>query len=107
MSLLVYRGKVDVNLRIFLPLFIFKYRDRATIIGDILSSLSINPRGRRKTNIKQSAGLNNDMLNRYLDLLMRNGYVMVDSGDVYKLTQRGLRLLQNLDVEYLRMSMKT
>lgn len=94
-------------MRIFLPLFTFKYRDRATIIGDILSALCINPRGRRKTNIKQSAGLSNDMLNKYLDLLLRNGYVLIENGDVYKLTQRGLRLLQNLDVEYLRMSMKT
>jgi len=85
--------------------FAFKYRDRATIIGDILISLARRPEGKRKTNIKQSANLSSDLLNKYLDLLLRNGYVILEDGEVYKLTPRGLKLLQNLDFEYLKMRM--
>jgi len=54
----------------------------------------------------QSANLSSDLLNKYLDLLLRNGYILVENNTVYKLTPRGLKLLQNLDVEYLRMAMK-
>jgi predicted transcriptional regulator len=85
----------------------FKYRDRAKIIADILIPLVRNPEGKRRTNIKQSANLSSEMLNRYLDLLIRNGYIMIENKEVYRLTSRGLKLLQNLDMEYLRMAMKT
>ena len=95
-----------MDLRILLPFSAFKYRDRAKIIADILSSLIIRPEGKRKTNIMQSANLSSDLLNKYLDLLLRNGYILVENNTVYKLTPRGLKLLQNLDVEYLRMAMK-
>lgn len=95
-----------MDLRIFLSFSAFKYRDRAKIIADILSSLIIRPEGKRKTNIMQSANLSSDLLNKYLDLLLRNGYILVENNTVYKLTPRGLKLLQNLDVEYLRMAMK-
>lgn len=80
----------------------FKNRDRAAIIADILNSLARSPRGKRKTNIMQSANLSNDMSNKYLDLLLRNGLVRVEDGGVYKPTTKGLKLLQNLDIEYLR-----
>jgi predicted transcriptional regulator len=95
-----------VNLRVFFPFFTFKYRDRATIIADILASLVEKPDGKRKTNIKQSANLSSDLLNKYIDLLLRNGYIMINNGDIYRLTQRGLKLWQNLDFEYLKMRMK-
>lgn len=39
--------------------FMFKKRDRATIIADILKSVSYS-RGKRKTNITQSANLSTD-----------------------------------------------
>jgi len=94
-------------MRIFFPCLTFKYRDRATIIADILGSLVERPDGKRKTNIKQSANLSSDLLNKYLDLLLRNGYIMINDGDVYRLTQRGLKLWQNLDLEYLRIRIRT
>jgi predicted transcriptional regulator len=96
-----------VNLRVFFPLFTFKYRDRATIIADILASLIAKPDGKRKTNIRQSANLSSDLLNKYLDLLLRNGYIMINNGDIYRLSQRGLKLWQNLDLEYLRIRGRT
>lgn len=87
--------------------FAFKYRDRATIIADILNSLVRNPRGKRKTNIKQSANLSTYLLNKYLDLLLRNDFVKIEDGDIYKPTTKGLKLLQNLDIEYLKLTMRT
>ena len=96
-----------MRFQVFLPFFAFKYRDRAKIIADILISLAVKPDGKRKTNIMQSANLSSDLLNRYLDLLLRNGYIMVENSAIYKLTPRGLHLLQNLDIEYLRIRMRT
>lgn len=87
-------------------LFYFFKRDRATIIADILKSLKYNPRGKRKTKIMQSANLNFDQLNKYLDLLMRNGYVMVE-GHMYKPTSRGLEFLETVEGNYLKMKIRT
>jgi len=53
----------------------------------------------------QSANLSTDQMNKYLDLLIRNGYVIVD-GYMYKPTSRGLRLLQNLETEYLKLKIR-
>jgi len=87
--------------------FAFKNRDRATIIADILNSLVRNPQGKRKTNIRQSANLSTGLLNKYLDLLLSNGFVKVENGEIYKPTTKGLKLLQNLDIEYLKMTIRT
>lgn len=80
----------------------FKNRDRATIIIDILNSLVNNPRGKRKTNIRQSANLSSHMSDKYLEFLLRNDFIKVEEGGLYKPTTRGLRLLQNLDLHYLK-----
>jgi len=85
--------------------FLFKKRDRATIIADILKSVSYNPRGKRKTNIMQSANLSYDQLNKYLDLLMRNGYVIIDR-QMYKPTSRGLEFLETFEAEYIKLKIK-
>lgn len=90
-------------LSIDLLLSVFKKRDRATIISDILKSLSRSGRGRRKTQVKQSANLSTDQVNKYLDLLIRNGYVILAEGYLYKPTSKGLRFLQNLESEWLRL----
>lgn len=80
----------------------FQKRDRVTIIADILKSLNYSKRGRRKTNIMQSANLSYDQLNKYLDLLMRNGYVVVE-GQMYKPTSRGLEFLETVENDYLKL----
>jgi len=88
----------------FNPLcLMFKNRDSATIIADILKAVGESSRGKRKTNIMQSANLSHDQVNKYLDLLMRNGYIMLDGGYLYKPTGKGLRFLENLQAEYLKM----
>lgn len=95
----------NINLSIDSLFSMFKKRDRATIIADILKSIRYSPKGRRKTNIMQSANLSTDQMNKYLDLLMRNGYVIVD-GHMYKPTSRGLGLLENLETEYLKLKVR-
>ena len=84
--------------------FGFKNRDRATIIADILNSLVNNPRGKKKTNIRQSANLSSYMSDKYLDFLLRNDFIKIEEGGIYKPTTKGLRLLQNIDVHYLKMA---
>jgi len=81
----------------------FKNRDSATIIADILRAVGDSPKGKRKTNIMQSANLSYDQVNKYLDLLLRNGYVILQDGYVYKPTGDGLRFLASLQAEYIKM----
>jgi len=95
----------SINLSIDSLLFVFKKRDRATIIADILKSIRFRPKGRRKTNIMQSANLSSDQMNKYLDLLIRNGYIIMD-GHMYKPTSRGLRFLENLETDYLKLKVR-
>lgn len=82
----------------------FKNRDRATIIADILNSLVNNPRGKRKTNIRQSANLSSYMSDKYLEFLLHNEFIRIEEGGIYKPTTKGLRLLQNLDVNYIKIA---
>lgn len=82
----------------------FKNRDRATIIADILNTLVNNPKGKRKTNIRQSANLSSHMSDKYLEFLLHNDFIKIEGGGIYKPTTKGLRLLQNLDLHYLKMA---
>ena len=84
----------------------FKHRDRATIIADIIGSLVRKPSGVRKSNIKQTANLSTYMLSKYLDLLLLNALVKVDDKGIYRTTTKGLKLLQDLNIEYLRMTIR-
>jgi len=89
------------------PFFAFKNRDRLTIIADILKCVSEYGKDRRKTNIMQSANLNHTLVNKYLDLLLRNGYVVLDDGCMYKPTSKGLRFLYNLEIDVLKLTYRT
>lgn len=82
--------------------FLFTKRDRATIIADIIKSVRYNPSGKRKTHIMRNANLNFDQINKYLDLLIRNGYIVSD-GRVYKPTARGLEFLETVESDYLKL----
>ena len=93
-----------LNLSVDSLFSMFKKRDRATIIADILKSVRYS-KSRRKTNIMQSANLSTDQMNKYLDLLLRNGYVILD-GCKYKPTLKGLELLENLETDYLKIKIR-
>ncbi len=74
----------------------FKYRDRASIIGDIFDSINSDPKGRTKTSIMRGANLNFDQVNTYLHHLVILGLIKyvdpLKSQEVarYKLTAKGL-----------------
>lgn len=93
-----------LNLSVGSLFSMFKKRDRATIIADILKSVRYS-KSRRKTNIMQSANLSTDQMNKYLDLLLRNGYLILD-GRKYKPTPKGLELLENLETDYLKIKLR-
>ncbi|MGD8505813.1 MAG: winged helix-turn-helix domain-containing protein [Candidatus Bathyarchaeota archaeon] len=82
----------------------FKYRDRASIVKDILETITTDPNGKTKTNIMRAANLNFEQVNKYLDFLVTcdairaadplNGQELAR----YKLTQKGLQFLRNTAV---------
>ncbi|UCC32832.1 MAG: hypothetical protein JSW53_03250 [Candidatus Bathyarchaeota archaeon] len=82
----------------------FKYRDRATIVGDILGTIYHDPRGKTKTGIMRSTNLNFNQANKYLDFLILCDMVKatnpLKSQELarYRLTDKGLVLLKNFDV---------
>ena len=82
----------------------FKYRDRATIIGDILDTIYRDPKGKTKTGIMRSTNLNFDQANKYLNSLMLCDIVKVtdplrsQQAARYRLTERGVVLLKNFDL---------
>ncbi|NIQ07533.1 MAG: hypothetical protein GWO20_17975, partial [Candidatus Korarchaeota archaeon] len=53
----------------------FKYRDRLTIIIDILKAIKNSKKGRRKTQIMQSANLNYAQMKKYLSYLLDCGMI--------------------------------
>lgn len=79
-------------------LYAFKYRDRHSIIADILKAVAKSSKGSKKSHIMQRANLNSIQINRYIDVLLRNGFVIVD-GYRYRLSTKGLRYLENIESE--------
>jgi predicted transcriptional regulator len=82
----------------------FKYRDRASIIGDILSAINSDPKGKTKTSIMRGANLNLEQVNRYLQLLMLSGLIKAEepltSQELarYRLTKKGLSVLREYTI---------
>ena len=80
----------------------FKYRDRMTIIGDILKTLRKTKEGKRKTQIMQSANLNYIQMNKYLRYLLEHGLLnFTDQGKV-TITEEGIRFLQYLEAQRIK-----
>jgi len=81
----------------------FKYRDRASIIGDILNSVNSDPRGKTKTSIMRGANLNFEQTNKYIDFLtVCDAIKAVDplksqEAARYKLTQKGFRFAREFE----------
>jgi predicted transcriptional regulator len=68
-------------------------RDRIAIVAEILEMAR---QGMLKTNIMYKAGLNSDMLNKYLDLMTNAKLlekVLLNNKVVYKATHRGTEFL--------------
>lgn len=92
-----------MNFLSFLRVFnTFKYRDRTTIITDILKTLKESKGGKRKTQIMQSANLNYVQMNKYLRYLLHRGFLRItDRGDV-AITEEGARFLQFLEFQEIQ-----
>ena len=72
-------------------------RSRQEIISQILE-ICMNINGASKTKIVYQANLNFKTVNPYLDLLIKNGLIMVNEKQVtlYETTQEGKSLLERL-----------
>lgn len=80
------------ELKFFTP---FKYRDRVSIINDILKSVKDSSgKGKRKTQIMQSANLNYLQMKKYLNYLLECGFLMLTEKETYVMTEEGSRFLQ-------------
>ncbi len=93
-------GKISLNPQLLV--LKSRYRDKKTIVADIIRSTYNNGKGVRKTNILQKANLSTAMLNRYLGTLMRKGYIL-NEGCFYRPTKKGLTFLENYESELVTM----
>lgn len=75
---------------------LFEKRDRVTIIVNILETLRDQHKGKRKTNIMQSANLSTNQVRKYLELLYINGLVKKYE-DSYLVTQKGVEFLRTFE----------
>jgi predicted transcriptional regulator len=78
-----------------------KNRDRVSIVGDILETVCS---GAKKTHIMFSVGLSFSLLNKYLDLVIKAGFVRLE-GSIYFLTEHGKEFLtqyQRFEERYFR-----
>lgn len=80
----------------------FKYRGRMTIIVDILKSVENSRKGRRKTQIMQSANLNYVQMKKYLSYLTDCGLLEVSKVQKYVITKKGSRFLQFVELPKIR-----
>jgi predicted transcriptional regulator len=82
----------------------FKYRDRATIIGNILDTIYRDPKGKTKTSIMRSTNLNFDQANKYLgtlvmcDILRAADPLKSQELARYRLTEKGVVFLKNFNM---------
>jgi len=85
----------------------FKYRDRVSIISDILMCIkNSSGKGKKKTQIMQSANLNYGQVNKYLALLISNGYLKTEHAEIHRrliyiATSKGLDFVRILEAENL------
>ncbi len=77
----------------------FKYRDRWTIIGDILKTVKNSREGKRKTQIMQSANLNYIQTKKYLNYLLNCGFLVITERETYVITERGSKFLHLVEIQ--------
>jgi len=80
----------------------FKYRDRTTIVSDVLQTVKDSRRGMKKTQIMQSANLNYIQTKKYLNYMLNYGFLVVTERDIYVITEKGNRYLQLIEMYRIR-----
>ncbi|MCW3994042.1 MAG: winged helix-turn-helix domain-containing protein [Candidatus Bathyarchaeota archaeon] len=84
--------------------YVFKYRDRTTIMTDILDTVRNSRGGKKKTRIMQSARLNHVQTEKYLNYLVGCGYLVGTDKKTYVITKGGSRFLQLIEMQKVGMS---
>ncbi|MEM3641046.1 MAG: winged helix-turn-helix domain-containing protein [Candidatus Bathyarchaeia archaeon] len=79
----------------------FKYRDRMTIIGEILKNISKSNKGLKKTQIMQSANLNYVQTKKYLNYLNGMGLIVYTERKTYLLTEKGTKFLLLMEMQMM------
>jgi predicted transcriptional regulator len=80
----------------------FKYRDRATITSDILTTVKNSSEGRRKTHIMKRANLNYKQTKKYISYLLNCGFLVRTENETYMITKQGTRHLQLIELQKLQ-----
>jgi len=78
---------------------VFKYRDRTTIMIDILDAVRNSRKEKKKTHIMQSVKMNHLQTEKYLNYLIGCGYLMVTEKNTYSITKEGSRFLQLIETQ--------
>jgi len=81
----------------------FKYRDRMTIIGEILKSIRNSKGGKKKTQIMQSANLNYVQLDKYMRYLLHCGFLKLTNEGNIDITDAGAKFLLFIEVQKIPM----
>ncbi len=71
-----------------------RYRNRLDIIADVLE---VTKAGVRKTRIMYGANLSYTLLTRYLNDVLKMGLVGKKDGNIFKLTEKGSKFLQEFN----------
>ena len=79
----------------------FKYRDRMTIVSDILKAVKIR-REAKKTQIMESANLNYVQTKKYLNYLISCGYLAITERRTYIVTEKGNHFLQITEIQKIQ-----
>jgi predicted transcriptional regulator len=83
----------------------FKYRDRTSIMTQILETVDTSREGRKKTQIMQSANLNYLQTKKYLNYMMNCGFLIVTERETYLITEKGHKFLYSIEMERIRSNM--
>lgn len=86
----------------FRVLHAFKYRDRVSIMNDILHSIRSSREGRKKTQIMQTANLNYVQTKKYLNYMLNCGFLVVTERETYALTEKGSKLLLMIEMQKIQ-----
>jgi len=78
---------------------VFKYRDRTTIMIDILGAVRNSREEKKKTHIMQSVKMNHLQTEKYLNYLVGCGYLAVTNKKTYVITKDGSRFLQLIEMQ--------
>jgi predicted transcriptional regulator len=80
----------------------FKYRDRVSIMADILKTVKTARDGGSKYQIMQNARLNYIQTKKYLGYMQNAGFLVVSERQTYLITDKGCRFLQAVEIQKIQ-----